>query len=148
MPIPFAILFIFVLFKHAFYRNNCRLQRDSNSDHWSRGRARWPLDHHHGQARHTLLTIKLVRNKNHFLLFWSLVISCWELKLKKNVRDKNWRINWLANIYIKSITHRLGYQVRFSLKNKIVYLHISFSIQNCILYNTYSTSENNSSIKY
>ena len=40
-------LFLFI-FKHKFYRKNCMLQRDSNSDRWSRSRARWPLDHHHG----------------------------------------------------------------------------------------------------
>ena len=40
--------FIFVLFKHKFYRKYRRLQWDSNSDRQSRRRARWPLDHHHG----------------------------------------------------------------------------------------------------
>ena len=33
-------LLIFVLFKHKFYRKNCRLQRDSNLDHRSRRRSR------------------------------------------------------------------------------------------------------------
>ena len=32
-------LFIFVLFKHKFYRKNCRCQRDLNSDRWSRRQA-------------------------------------------------------------------------------------------------------------
>ena len=41
----------FVLFKHKFYRKNCRRQQDSNSDLWSRRRARWPLDHHHGPLK-------------------------------------------------------------------------------------------------
>ena len=44
---PGLFLFIFVLFKHKFYRKNCRLQQDLNSDRWSRRRGRWPLDHHH-----------------------------------------------------------------------------------------------------
>ena len=39
--------FIFVLFKHKFYRKHCRLQRDSNLGYPSRRQARWPLDHHH-----------------------------------------------------------------------------------------------------
>ena len=39
---------IFVLFKHKFYRKNCRLQQDSNSDCRSRRLVCWPLDHHHG----------------------------------------------------------------------------------------------------
>ena len=39
-------LLIFILFKHKFYRKNCRLQWNSNSGHQNR-RARWPLDHHH-----------------------------------------------------------------------------------------------------
>ena len=43
-------LLIFVLFKHKFYRKNCRLQRDSNSDRQRRWRARWPLNHHHGHC--------------------------------------------------------------------------------------------------
>ena len=36
---PGHFLFIFVLFKHKFYRKNCMLQWDSNSDRWSRRRA-------------------------------------------------------------------------------------------------------------
>ena len=49
-PTPASFLFIFVLFKHKFYRKNCRHQQDSNSDHRSWRRARWPLDHHHGPS--------------------------------------------------------------------------------------------------
>ena len=37
---PGLFQFIFVLFKHKFYRKNCRLQRDSNSYHRSRRQAR------------------------------------------------------------------------------------------------------------
>ena len=40
-------LFYFVLFKRKFYRKNCSLQRDSNSDCRSARQAHWPLDHHH-----------------------------------------------------------------------------------------------------
>ena len=36
-------LFIFILFKHKFYRKNCRLQRDSSLDRRSRSRARCHL---------------------------------------------------------------------------------------------------------
>ena len=43
---PGHFLFIFVLFKHKFYRKNCRLQLDSNWDRRSIRQARWPLDHH------------------------------------------------------------------------------------------------------
>ena len=45
---PRLLLFIFVLFKHKFNRKNCRRQRDSNLDRWSRRQAHWPLDHPHG----------------------------------------------------------------------------------------------------
>ena len=72
-------LFIFVLFKHKLYRNNCWLQRDSNSDCQSKRRARWPHDHHH-VPRHCNLLLKfynskvvnycwLVRNKNTFICY-------------------------------------------------------------------------------
>ena len=37
---PGLVLLIFVLFKHKFYRKNCRLQQDSNSDRRSRRLAR------------------------------------------------------------------------------------------------------------
>ena len=37
-----TLTFIFVLFKHTFYRENCRFQQDSNSDCLSRRRARLP----------------------------------------------------------------------------------------------------------
>ena len=36
----------FCSFRSIFYRKNCRLQRDSSSDRWSRRQPR-PLDHHH-----------------------------------------------------------------------------------------------------
>ena len=45
---PSLFLFIFVLFKYKFNLKTCRRQQDSNSDRWSRRRACWPLDHHHG----------------------------------------------------------------------------------------------------
>ena len=45
-----AFLFIFVLFKHKFYRTNCSRLQDSNLDWQSRRWARWPLDHHHGHT--------------------------------------------------------------------------------------------------
>ena len=46
---PGLFLFIFVLFNNNLQKN-CRLQRESNSDRWSRRRARWPLYHHHGHS--------------------------------------------------------------------------------------------------
>ena len=48
---PGLFLFIFVLFKHKFYRKNCRYQQDSNSDRRNRRRACWPLNHHHGLSQ-------------------------------------------------------------------------------------------------
>ena len=39
---------LFSFFQTQILEKNCRLQRDSNSDHQNRRRARWPLDHHHG----------------------------------------------------------------------------------------------------
>ena len=44
---PRPLFVYFRSFQQQFYRKNCRLQRESNSDRWSRRRARWPLDHHH-----------------------------------------------------------------------------------------------------
>ena len=46
---PFCL---FSFFSNANLQKNCRHQRDSNSDRWSRRRARWPLDHHHGPYHH------------------------------------------------------------------------------------------------
>ena len=43
---PGLFLFVFVLFKHKFYRKNCRIRRDLNSDRWNLRQARRPLDHH------------------------------------------------------------------------------------------------------
>ena len=45
-PIPASFWF----FSNTILQKNCRLQRDSNSECWSRRRARWPLDHHHGPS--------------------------------------------------------------------------------------------------
>ena len=44
---PRPLLFVFILFKHKFYKKNCRRQHDSNSDRWSSKWVRWPLDHQH-----------------------------------------------------------------------------------------------------
>ena len=52
--LAFFIYFRF-LFKHKFYRINCRLQRDSNSDCWIGRRARWPLDHTTARKRSCLI---------------------------------------------------------------------------------------------
>ena len=43
-----SFLFIFVLFNNI--TENCRLSRDW----WSRRRARWPLDHHHGPIQDSM----------------------------------------------------------------------------------------------
>ena len=43
---PGLFSFIFVLFRHIFYRKNCGLLQDLNSDRRSRRQACWPLDHH------------------------------------------------------------------------------------------------------
>ena len=45
---PRPLLFIFVHFTHKFYRKNCRLQQNLNSDHRNRRQACWSLDYHHG----------------------------------------------------------------------------------------------------
>ena len=59
------------------YVKNGRLQRDSNSDRWSREQARWPLDHHPGpnlllildwQALKCTLTVSSL--KEEFWKFW------------------------------------------------------------------------------
>ena len=40
---------LFYSFQITILHKNCRRQRDSNTDRWSRRRACWPLDHHrHG----------------------------------------------------------------------------------------------------
>ena len=45
---PRSLFCLFSFFSTNNLQKNCRLQRDSNSDRWSRRRAHWPLDHHHG----------------------------------------------------------------------------------------------------
>ena len=44
---PGLFFCLFSFFSITILQKNCRPQRDSNSDRWSRRRARWPLDHHH-----------------------------------------------------------------------------------------------------
>ena len=80
-------LFTFVLFKHKFYRKNCRRQWDSNSDRRSRRWARWALDHcHHGPISIFSFTWlkrtwklkgknELIRHADHFLTYKSLMSS-------------------------------------------------------------------------
>ena len=59
-------LFYFVLFKRKFYRKNCRLQRDSNSDCRSARQAHWPLDHHHIAGKYNfIIPFKSLQN-----FFW------------------------------------------------------------------------------
>ena len=47
---PRPLLFIFVLFKHKFYRKKLWRQPKSKSDHRIRRLAHWPLDHHYGST--------------------------------------------------------------------------------------------------
>ena len=58
-PTPASFLFLFSFFSITILQKNCRPQRDSNSDRWSRRRARWPLDHHHGPSEYSLILLKL-----------------------------------------------------------------------------------------
>ena len=46
---PPTLFLLIMLFSNTnCTETNCRLQQDSNLDHWSRRRACWPLDCHHG----------------------------------------------------------------------------------------------------
>ena len=67
----------FVLFNNNF-TENCRPQRDSNSDRRSRRPARWPFDHHHGpRSIHVwLLGLSVV----HFLILkiYMVKILSWD----------------------------------------------------------------------
>ena len=47
-PTP-ASFCLFSFFSNTNFMENCRRQRDLNSDRRSRRQTRWPLDHHHGQ---------------------------------------------------------------------------------------------------
>ena len=47
----------------SFRTENFSSQQDSNSDRRSRGRERWPLDHHHGHRILKLLMLVLVKIK-------------------------------------------------------------------------------------
>ena len=60
---PWPLLFVFVLFKHKFYKRNCRLERDLNSDCWCRRRICWPLDHPHGLKLVVTFSIKSFTHK-------------------------------------------------------------------------------------
>ena len=53
-------------FQIQFVQNNCRRQRDSNSDRRSRRRARWPLDHHHGYNRSIFVSASCTHGYNRF----------------------------------------------------------------------------------
>ena len=57
-------IFMYLKWRHNFYRKNYRRQWDSNSDWRIRRQARWPLDHHHG----SLITI--------FADYFSIAIVC------------------------------------------------------------------------
>ena len=46
-----TFLFLF-FFKQHFYRQNCKLKQDSNSDRWSKGCASLPQDDHHHHHHH------------------------------------------------------------------------------------------------
>ena len=59
---------LFSFFSITILQKHCRPQRDSNSDHQSRRRARWPLDHHHGPTH--VKVIKLFWRKSRFPKNW------------------------------------------------------------------------------
>ena len=47
VPIP-AYFYLFSFFSNNLQNKNCWLQRDWNTDHWTRRQGRWPLYHHYG----------------------------------------------------------------------------------------------------
>ena len=77
-------LFTFVL-SQKILQKNCGLQHDSNSYRWSRRRARWPLDHHHGRIYIIVWYVKViicVIHKNNKIL--SLVVwrTLWQIAVQ------------------------------------------------------------------
>ena len=114
-------LFIFVLSKHKFYRRNCELQWDSNSDRRSRRQALWPLDDHQGPWTQLffyfvcLLSLLAYLNVLSLLAMFVILYVCFQTKLllnslvsnskttHKNNRSKTdfWKTN--KNIEFKDI---------------------------------------------
>ena len=80
-------LLIFILFKHKFYRKNCRLQWNSNSGHQNR-RARWPLDHHHHHGPKFELL-------NHVLNTWHVCQLCYNRKWQIFFKKMMWHMGFL-----------------------------------------------------
>ena len=54
---------LFSFFSITILQKNCRPQRDSNSDCWSRRRACWPLDHHHSPIIRLFMRYQMHRKR-------------------------------------------------------------------------------------
>ena len=70
-PTP-ASFSLFSSFQTQILQKNCRLQQDSNSDCWSRRRALWPLDHHHGP----IYAMEIFKHSD-WLIIWADNQSAW-----------------------------------------------------------------------
>ena len=109
-------LFIFVLSKHKFYRRNCELQWDSNSDRRSRRQALWPLDDHQGPWTQLIfyqwlcVTFAIILAFVHAAIVsatmkWSICRKCWrQVRLGQrtlfhltNIASENVRTNVLKD---------------------------------------------------
>ena len=87
---PLTLFVYFHSFQTKIYRKNLRFQLDSNSDCRSRGRARWPLDHHH------CLMLFIVFKWIDDLEFTDLVLPVWEYFWKiKMIFGSFWFLNYL-----------------------------------------------------
>ena len=72
---PGLFLRIFALFKHKFTEKIVGFSGIVNLDRWSKRRARWPLDHHHGPL-FTDTTATLSLQKGELILAVVVVVKC------------------------------------------------------------------------
>ena len=106
-----------LLFEHQFYRENFRLQLDSNSNRRSRRRACWPLDHHHHGP-----------NKNGFTLHIFTVscpLSSWMVKFSLAASEsssKHANLKWFAEH--KNLSKQDNYHLWLKYFKHLALLHI------------------------
>ena len=92
---PPASFCIISLYANNLQNENCRLQRDSNSDFQIRRRALWPLDHHHLHCPSFLIFSVLI-----FCLHFHFDLKTF-LKIFDHVLDILWEI--ISHLFTYSI---------------------------------------------
>ena len=117
---PRPLFVYFRSFQTQILQKNCWLQRDLSLDCWSRRRAGWPLDHHHGPV--WLMSLELHALKYYLFIQYMKLFCIGIVKSTCSVYDQVWEpikswatqlMKWSARLELKWLMNSVTRSVDF-----------------------------------